>query len=306
MALTPEELAMMTEEERAGYEEDDEDEGDEDGADDDADDDAESEDSADDDADDGDGEDEDDGEDDGGEEREPGKAAGRDDGADGQSGDQDGRPRVAPLITVDVPADAQEQLKAFETKRDELATQFEDGELTSKEFMAALRQVEKDEGELQWLIRKADLAKETAQQQAVNAWYGAVDEFMAEYPQIKANEVVYNAFDSIVRQITADPKNHNLSDRKQLEMAHKQWSEALNIEQAKPAGKKEEGKKDVGKKGKRDIPPTLANVPASEMSETDDGEYAHLDKLATTDPLAYEAALAKMTPEQADRYLRSA
>lgn len=48
------------------------------------------------------------------------------------------------------------------------------------------------------------------------------------------------------------------------------------------------------------LPPTLRNAPAAADSTVQSGEFAHLD---TLDPLQLEQAVARMTPEQRDRYL---
>ena len=51
------------------------------------------------------------------------------------------------------------------------------------------------------------------------------------------------------------------------------------------------------------VPKTLSNLPAADLSETDSGEFAYLEKL---DGIALEAALRKLTPEQEQRYLGAA
>ena len=53
------------------------------------------------------------------------------------------------------------------------------------------------------------------------------------------------------------------------------------------------------------VPPTLGKVPASAATDTDDGKFAHLDRLADSDPLAYETAVAKMSAAQRDEYMRA-
>lgn len=50
-------------------------------------------------------------------------------------------------------------------------------------------------------------------------------------------------------------------------------------------------------------PPTLAHVPSA--TTAGDEEFAHMAVLMEKSPLAFEQALAKMTPEQQDRYLAS-
>lgn len=216
-------------------------------------------------------------------------------------------PRVqpVPLIRAEVPADIEAQKTAIETQRDEIAQKFEDGDMTAREFQAENRKLDKQDNDLDWLVRKAELSAETTQAQTEATWYKSTSDFLADHPEIMKNELVYNAFDAVVRKITGDKANHGLSDRKQLEKAHAEWAEALGIT-VDPAAKPAADKKPApAAKGKRDLPPNLGTVPAATASETDDGKYAALDRLIETDPLAYEAALAKMTPAESDAYLAS-
>lgn len=216
-------------------------------------------------------------------------------------------PRVqpVPLIRAEVPADIEAQKTAIEAQRDEIAQKFEDGDMTAREFQAENRKLDKKDSDLDWLVRKAELSAETTQAQTEATWYQSTSEFLADHPEIMKNELVYNAFDAVVRKITGDKANHGLSDRKQLEKAHAEWAEALGIK-VEPAPKTPAAKAPAATaKGKRDLPPNLGTVPAATASETDDGKYAALDRLIDTDPLAYEAALAKMSPAETDAYLAS-
>lgn len=302
--MTPEELALLTPEEREGFEDggDDEPELDDDGNPINADDDN--------------GDDQNDGaDDDAAADDANTEQPGRDDGAaaaqallDAAKGEQEVEPPRAqpvPLIRAEVPADIEDKRADVEKRRDAIAQEFEDGDKTAREFQAANRLLDKEENELDWLVRKADLSVETTKAQAEASWYKSTEAFLADHPEIMKNELVYNAFDAVVRQVTADKANHGLSDHKQLEKAHAIWAESLGIKvEAAPAPK---GKTDpkAPAKPKRDLPPILAGVPAATASETDDGKYAALDRLMETDPLAYEAALAKMSPTESDAYLAS-
>lgn len=217
------------------------------------------------------------------------------------------RAQPVPLIRAEVPADIDAQKAAIETQRDEIAQKFEDGDITAREFQAENRKLDKQDNDLDWLVRKAELSAETTQAQTEATWYKSTSDFLADHPEIMKNELVYNAFDAVVRKITGDKANHGLSDRKQLEKAHAEWAEALGITAAPPPkdAKAKEAAAKLAAKGKRELPPILGTVPAATASETDDGKYAALDRLIETDPLAYEAALAKMSPAESDAYLAS-
>ena len=87
--------------------------------------------------------------------------------------------------------------------------------------------------------------------------------------------------------------------RRDLEKAYKQWTEDLGITDAGI-------QKSQSKQKKQNIvPPNLGKVPAATANDTDDGKFAHLDRLAESDPLAFEAALAKMSDAQRDEYMQA-
>ncbi|WP_208613676.1 hypothetical protein, partial [Agrobacterium tumefaciens] len=54
----------------------------------------------------------------------------------------------------------------------------------------------------------------------------------------------------------------------------------------------------------REVVPTLGSVPAADGNDdTDDSEFAWLDRLGNSDVEKYEAELAKLSDEKRERYL---
>lgn len=298
MGLTPEELALLTDEEREGLEDEDDETDDDAGGDD-----AGGDDDQGGDEDDGAGEDDGKGKDGGNDDDQPG----RDDGATDDEEQDAPRAQLVPLIRGEAPADAEEKLKAIDTREDELSQKFEDGDITTTEYRTGLRELNRERDDINWSLRKAELSRETTQAQAEATWYSNVEAFLSEHPEIRKNQLVYNAFDAVVRDITSNKENHGLSDRKQLEKAYQVWAESLGYTpEPKKDDAKGKGATKEAKKGQREIPPNLARVPAAEANDTDDGKYAHLDRLMETDPIKFEAALAKLSDSDRDAYLASA
>lgn len=320
--MTDEELALLTDEERAGLEDDDlVDEGDETTDDDD---DTGSDDGAGDDSGDDDGDDQGDDKGDNAGDDKQGDAAGEDDQAgrdDGVDDDQAPAPsQQVPLIRAELPADFDDQMKAITDRRAEIRTErrsltdkYEDGDLTSKEYHDAIDKLEDElEGlsdkrhELKRIEEKAQLAHEVNQSQAETRWYTTAETFLGEHPEITRNQTLVSVFDQIVKSVTAETmkagKEPGLAD---LQKAYKQWAEDLGITPQKPS--KEPGKttQEQPQRKPRNVPPTLGKVPAAETTDTDDGKYAYLDRLAEKDPVKYEAALAKLTEAQWEEYSNS-
>lgn len=209
------------------------------------------------------------------------------------------RPVETPL-RANAPADADDKLKALADKEATLETKFEDGDITAAEYRKGLAAINDERNDLKWQQHKAELAADMQQQARVNSWNGTVRDFMAtDAAVIGKNQPMLKAFDEYVQRITGDAANAALSDRKMLEMAwgefQKDMSDMGVTFTAKPgAPPSKPAASPPAPKPKRELPPTLARVPQSEIEATDDGKFAALDRLASEDPEAYEAAVAKL------------
>lgn len=333
MAYNEDELDALTPEERAGLEDDgdedltgqetddeqdddqgdegeqtpadDQDEGDQDETDDEGDDGA---------ADDQDDQGDDDADDDG--------AAGRDDGqpADTEGEEEAGDPAVnpdrfvAPEFTLEEPKDVEDRIKALDTREDELAEKFDDGDISNADYRKALRELATERDKINREVTRFENAKDRhteamqrAQKEFEANWYRQVEEFAKEHPEVAKNKTVMGVFDQIVMAVNNAENLEKYSHRQRLEMAYKQFAEDLGLE-VKPAAKPKA--KDAKPKPKRaDLPPTLSRVPAAQVQETDRGVHGTLDRLFQSsnprDVVKAEEMLARMTPAEADRYLAS-
>ncbi len=294
MKMTPEELADLTEEERAGYLESLAEEGEEEG-----------EGSAGDDASGSAEKPENDAGADAAKATEDAAAdettAGSDDAADDER-----RPVTVPLLkTQEAPPDLDTKLADIKSRRADLAQKFDDGELSAKEYNTQMEALADEADALKEARFKADLAREMSEQQDQQRWADTVSEFVADHPEIGRNELTWTSFDMVVRKVTGDAANASLSYAKQLSKAHAIWSEQLGIAPVKSeAGTKAQAQQRPVEREERRVPKTLAHVPASDLTETDNGKFAALDRLAEKDPDAFEARLARMSDAERDEYER--
>lgn len=292
MPLTAEELAMLTDEEREGLlegEEDNDGEQDETDADDQDDDkqddnDGDNADNADDDAD---------------------KQDQGDDKQDDEDGDDDEiTPQPAPLFKADVPADIQAKRQEIDSKEDALVEQFDNGDITFAEYNKQLRQLNNERSVLERAELKAELAREASVSQFEQNWNTSLNTFLADHPEIDlSNDVHTTIFDKLLRQETAPviEKGGQIGIR-EIKKAHARFLKELNLTGAEP--KAEPAPKAKAKKDNV-VPPTLGKVPASTATSTDDGRFAHLDRLADSDPIKFEEALLKMSAADRDAYMAS-
>ena len=289
--LSEEDLAMLTEEERAGLL-DDEDEGEGTDGDDQGDDGADNEDTgADGKADDKGDDSQDDGAD----------SNTQSDGKDVENDDKLDDPiKPTPLFKAELPADIEAKRTALDTQEDDLVKKFDEGDITFAEYNKELRSLNRERADLDRAELKAELAQEAQQSQVEQTWQTTANTFVAEHPLISKNETTWSSFDAIVRRVTAETmQKGEQPSRRDLEKAYKQWTEDLGITDAGI-------QKSQSKQKKQNIvPPNLGKVPAATANDTDDGKFAHLDRLAESDPLAFEAALAKMSDAQRDEYMQA-
>lgn len=227
--------------------------------------------------------------------------AGADGGADAGQIVDAGKP--APLLIAEAPADADAKLAAIGEKKGALLEQFDNGDITAKEYQSALDALNKEERTIESAVQKAQIAAEMRQQQEVNNWMGQVQTFTTkDHPEYSTSKVRWMALDAFVKEIGSDPANASMSGAQILAEAHKRVVEDLGEAQTK--GKATTDGKQRPLKGSTAEPPkTLAKVPAAESNTMEDGKWAALDRLAATDPVALEEKLMKLSEAERDAYL---
>ena len=285
--LTEEELALLTEEERDGYlDDEDDDEGEEGNGD----------------------EGDDDPQDDPtlavGDPAAAAQAAANDqegdDQGDGAETKEEFTTQPKPLFNTEIPADIQAQRTEIDEKEDALDKQFDEGDITFSEHKKALREINQQRNALDRAELKAELAAEAYQTQIDNSWQASQEAFFSAHPEFKIdNEAKWAAFDQLVKNETKSVLDKGgVVGVPELERAYTKYKQAFNIEAAAPKQAKAPSAKNEGV-----IPPNLGKLPAATANDTDDGKFAHLDRL---EGVAFEDALAKLSDAQRDEYLRSA
>lgn len=209
---------------------------------------------------------------------------------------------------------ATEELKAkyddIDKREEELIEKFEEGELTTREYNAQLRELNKERGDLDWQQRKDELNRESVEQQIERQWQADVKAFAERHPEIYASEEDFKALDILVQSITKAKAEQGLRyGEADLERAYRIWADERGIAPPKPASenpKQEQADQQQPKQQQKalDIPPTLAKVPAAAPEDTDDGKFAALDRLADSDPQKYQETIARMSADEYDAYTR--
>jgi len=236
--------------------------------------------------------------------------------------DDDGE-EVAPVIAPVVPEpviepvventgiDYAEVLLASTTKQAELeaqlkdlATKFDDGELDDADYNIEVRKIERAIARVEAKMELAEeqieaqnAAAEANQAKLMAQWEKAQVDFFAK-PENKAiaeDDAMFNSLDVYVKKILA-ANNTPISDV--LDLAKHNLLAGI----AKITGQKAPDAPKPSTKPKApqvELPPTLGNIPSA-IPNADGDEFGYIDKLSGR---KYEDAVAKLTPEQHERYL---
>lgn len=174
--------------------------------------------------------------------------------------------------------------------------QFNDGELEIAAYMAQRTAIDRQITAYQ--------IQEAQQQRDYNQWMDAQDSFLENNRNYTENRVLMGALDSAVRAVQDDARSKGLTPAQILAAADYLVKDSLGM-QAQPKPQQPAGKPELKiVKPNNSLPnvPTLSNVPAASANETGSDPFASIDRL-TGD--ARESALAKLSPEQYDAYLRA-
>lgn len=206
-----------------------------------------------------------------------------------------------PQFTAAVPEDLAARLEGVSQRFGELQQKLEDGEISVADYVVQNQALVDERMALKLAEEQAKWAASQNAAQREQRWKWEVERFYAgEAAAIYKDPILKAALDVAVRQLDADPANAKRSDAWILEEADRQVRERMNLGSTQRQSRDRKGGKQPDLSN---LPKTLANLPAAELSETGADEFAYLEKLADKDPMAYEAALRKLTPEQEARYL---
>ena len=213
----------------------------------------------------------------------------------------------SPLLNVEMPEGYEDRVKDLDAKREKLDVDFDDGELTSLEYRQQLREIENEERSLREQALKAQIAQEMQETQQRQAWQNTVNSFLDEHGAYRQSRALYRELNDTVIEIANSDEAANMTGEDILAKAHERVLQDPVLNKAFEGGGnpgKEEPSKPEKKAERRNVPPTLHNVPSSDMTAADDGSrFAKLDKL---DGLELESELARLSntnPRLVEEYL---
>ncbi len=209
-----------------------------------------------------------------------------------------------PSYQATLPADFAERESAIKEQSDALAAKFKGGDIDFDQYRVEAEAISKAERALDEIRLKATLSQEMTAQTTEQQWTHTVKRFLAD--TAKDGGIDYSKdpdkqsdLDLFVRTLANDPRHADKPAEWFLTEGHKRVQAlhgiAAVVPPAAPAVK-------ASRKSPLDAAPkTLAQVPGGDgPGDVDGNEFSDIDRL-TGD--AQEAAIAKMTPAQRERYM---
>lgn len=207
-------------------------------------------------------------------------------------------PRPRGVIDATLPEDYDQRVAANEKALADLDKAYDDGDISHSEWRQQMRKLDRESLDLMMLKERAQLAHESSQQALMNHWQGLIQPFLAKHPELGEDEVSMSGFDSYLKQVTGPVMQAGgAPGQAEIDKAYGLWCKRFNFtpageQQAAPAGKKP-----------ITAPPTLGGLPVSNGNSVEDGRWAALDRL---EGVAFEEALAKLSPSELDEYSKRA
>lgn len=211
-------------------------------------------------------------------------------------------PQPAPILVAAAPDDATAKLKQIAEDKAVLRQKYDDGDLTFAEYEAQKETLDEQRMDIRLAVEKAQTAQQMAAQQQQNQWNTDCANFLdanaASYAG-EANAGQLADLDAAIKAIAVMPSSANLTGPQILDRAHR----AVMAAHGKPVVDAKAALAKPAEVPKPTLPPDLGKMPAATTTDVADGKWASLDRLQSSNPEAYEAALAKMSVAERDAYL---
>lgn len=216
----------------------------------------------------------------------------------------------SPFLVIQAPADAKEKLAKIAEDKAALATEFDAGDITGSVFQQRLDALNKDERGIELAVNNAELTAKMEYNRAKQAWDNSCDAFFKEAAaSVYADPKAFEAFNENVKAMASMPRNRGLTERQLLERTDTMTRAELGLPPVVAAAKPDAAAAAAAAKElpkpQPQLPPNIGSLPAADVTDTNGGQYAHLDRLASTDPIAYEEAVAKLSDSARDAYFKA-
>ncbi len=214
-------------------------------------------------------------------------------------------PRPRGVLNETLPDDYQQRVDKNAADLKELRRKYNDGDISFDEYEDARDRLADEKQDLREMKMRAEISEVSSTNSLQQQWDGLMGSFLTAHPEAISTPVRHNAFDHILREITAPVMDAGgMPGQAEIDKAYARLAEEFGIQAKQPDPNK--GTETPAAKKENKVPPTLGAVPAAAHTDVDDGKWAHLDRMAEQDPMKYEETLLKMSEAERNEYLQSA
>lgn len=224
-------------------------------------------------------------------------------------------PSASPRYQASLPADYENKVADLAGREAELKRAFRAGEIEFDDFESKRDELLREREALTIARTKAEISQEMTAQTAEQQWANTVNGFLASVAALSPEQggIDYRKdaekaadLDTFVKTLAGRQENSDKPMEWFLQEAHRRVRALHNLAAAPaaaPAPAPAPAKPASRKPDLSSVPTTLAQVPGGDGPGDVSGEFADVLSLEGEE---YEAAIARMTPAQRDRFLRAA
>lgn len=223
------------------------------------------------------------------------------------------QPQPAPVLpTVEIPdtTEAERIIAELDAKLEALDEAYDNGEITRQERADRNKALIAEQARAQMLIEQANAAIVTQKQSAEQIFYAAQDAYYQAGAAALMEPAHLPHWDRHLRLVTGDAALQSLTADQLIRLAHKRYADEYEVINGKPLGIAIPGVAPAKLTTRTDPRPaavqTLANVNGDLNEAISDSRFAQVDATSRTDPLGAEALMARMSPDELERYLQTA
>lgn len=210
-------------------------------------------------------------------------------------------PRPRGVLNDTLPEDYQQRVDQNAAAMKDLRKKYNDGDISFDEYEDARDKLADEKQDLREIKLRSEISDQSATVSLQQHWDTIMGTFLGAHPEAISTPVRQNAFDQILREVTAPiMAAGGMPGKAEIDKAYAQLAKEFGLEAKKPETEQKQEKQP------NKVPPVLGGLPASSATGTEDGRWAQLDRLIDTDPLRYESELAKLSEADRDAYLQSA
>lgn len=225
-------------------------------------------------------------------------------GGKDEAGAQQGQTLASPAQTgafpqFTAPQDADATLADIRGKVDTLDQAFDDGEITAAEHRAQTRALVDAERQ----IREEMLMAQMSEKARLQAYQNTVQTFLATNPEYEPGSQKYHLLDAELRRRQNEAANAGRDplEPSLIEQAHGSLTALFSGAPTQPI--QSTVSKAQTPQPRRDLPPSIATLPAADMQSVTEGAFSGLARLNGED---FEAAFAKLSDTQREQFLAHA